>query len=211
VADPAGEGLPHGEGLADGGGFPHGGQRLSFGGERVADGLAGGAEAVSGGMAGLRAQADRIAGGLAGAIEELREIARGIQPAVLTGSGLRAALRTLARRSALPVEVDVDLPRRPPADVESAAYYFTAEAITNTIKHARAGWVTVSVSVVDGELRVTVTDDGIGGADGGAGSGLVGLRDRIEAAGGRMSVHSPPGGGTTLTALLPFDGVPGSR
>jgi signal transduction histidine kinase len=164
---------------------------------------------------GLRVQTDRLADGLAGAVEELREIARGIQPAVLTESGLRAALRTLARRSALPVEVSVNLPARPPADIESAAYYFTAEAITNTIKHARATGVDVTVGVAGGELRVTVADDGVGGAGGGGGSGLVGLRDRIEAAGGRMAVHSPPGEGTTLTALLPLGadggGLPGSR
>lgn len=161
---------------------------------------------------GLRVQTDRLAEGLAGAVEELREIARGIQPAVLTESGLRAALRTLARRSMLPVEVAVDLPARPPADIESAAYYFTSEAITNTIKHARATGVVVTVEEAGGQLRVTVADDGVGGAGRGNGSGLVGLRDRIEAAGGRMAVHSPPGEGTTLTALLPLeaDGLSGT-
>lgn len=153
---------------------------------------------------GLHEQVDRIGAALTGATEELREIARGIQPAVLTESGLRAALRTLARRSALPVEVTVDLPSRPAPDIESAAYYFCAEAVTNAIKHSRATYVAIDVHAGDAGLRISVHDDGIGGATGDGGTGLVGLRDRVEAAGGQMTIDSEPGHGTDLTALLPL-------
>jgi len=152
----------------------------------------------------LRAQGERLGAALAEATEELREIARGIQPAVLTESGLRAALRALGRRSALPVEVDVDLPERPAPDIESAAYYFCSEAVTNAIKHAGASYVAIDVRAGDAGLRVTVRDDGAGGATSTGGTGLLGLRDRVEAAGGRMSIESEPGHGTTLTAHLPL-------
>lgn len=151
-----------------------------------------------------RDQADRIGSAIADATEELRDIARGIQPAVLTQSGLASALRALARRSALPVEVKVDLAARPAPDIESAAYYFTAEAITNTVKHARASYVSVDVRKAGDSLTVVVSDDGIGGATSAGGTGLLGLRDRVEAAGGTMTIDSQPDCGTILTASLPL-------
>ncbi|GIF72258.1 sensor histidine kinase [Asanoa siamensis] len=151
----------------------------------------------------LREQVDEVATGIVEATEELRDFVHGIQPAALTESGLRAALRTLARRAALPVEVRADLAGRLPADVESAAYYFVSEALTNATKHARASYVEVVADVAGGLLTVVVRDDGVGGADRSAGTGLLGLADRIEALGGRLTVVSPPGAGTTLTATIP--------
>jgi signal transduction histidine kinase len=139
-----------------------------------------------------------------GVLEELREIAHGIHPAVLTTGGLRRALRALARRSAVPVSLDVRVAGRLPEPVEIAAYYAVCEALTNTAKHARASVIDVQVDTGDGVLHVQVRDDGRGGADFGSGSGLVGLQDRIEALGGRFLLHSPPGAGTTVQIALPL-------
>ncbi|TMR08306.1 HAMP domain-containing protein [Nonomuraea turkmeniaca] len=147
---------------------------------------------------------DRLAGGLGEAIDELREISRGIHPAILSEAGLDPALRTLARRSPVPVEVDVDVPRRLPEAVEVAAYYVVSEALTNTAKHAHATVATVRVHLEDEVLRLEVRDDGVGGAAAGEGSGLVGLADRVEALGGTLTVLSPPDQGTTLRADLPL-------
>ncbi|WP_458315872.1 GAF domain-containing protein [Mycolicibacterium brisbanense] len=142
--------------------------------------------------------------GLVAASEELRQITHGIHPAVLTNGGLRPALRALGRRSAIPVDVTVDVEQRPRESVEIGAYYVVAEALTNAAKHAQASQVDVKVDL-DGEaLRVCVSDDGIGGAATGAGSGLVGLRDRVEALGGRLHISSPIGHGTVLTAHIPL-------
>jgi signal transduction histidine kinase len=138
-------------------------------------------------------------------LEGLREIARGIHPAVLTESGLRPALRALARRSAVPVSLDVQVPGRPSEPVEIAAYYAVSEALTNVAKHAHASAAEVEVAAGDGVLRVDVRDDGRGGADFGRGSGLVGLKDRVEALGGWVSLQSPAGAGTTLQIALPLD------
>ena len=140
-----------------------------------------------------------------GVLEELREIARGIHPAVLTEGGLRPALRALARRSAVPVSLDVQVARRPPEPVEIAAYYAVAEALTNVAKHAHASAAEVEVAVGDGVLQVDVRDDGRGGADFGPGSGLLGLKDRVEALGGWISLHSPAGAGTIMRIALPLD------
>jgi signal transduction histidine kinase len=140
-----------------------------------------------------------------GVLEELREIARGLHPAVLSKSGLGPALRVLARRSAIPVSVDVQVAGRLPEPVETAAYYVVSEALTNAAKHAHASAAEVEVAAGDGVLRVCVRDDGSGGADFGHGSGLVGLRDRIEALGGRIWLHSPPGAGTVVQIVLPVD------
>jgi signal transduction histidine kinase len=140
-----------------------------------------------------------------GVLEELREIARGLHPAVLSKSGLGPALRVLARRSAVPVSVDVQVAGRLPEPVETAAYYVVSEALTNAAKHAHASAAEVEVAVGDGVLRVCVRDDGSGGADFGHGSGLVGLRDRIEALGGRIWLHSPPSAGTVVQIVLPVD------
>jgi signal transduction histidine kinase len=145
-----------------------------------------------------------IADGLVAALDDLREISRGIHPALLASGGLGPALKTLARRSPLPVELDINLDGRLPDPVEIAAYYVVAEALTNAAKHARPTAIWVAADVVDGRLRLTVRDDGIGGADPANGSGLTGLTDRVEALGGTITVHSPPGQGTTLQAWLPL-------
>jgi PAS domain S-box-containing protein len=137
-------------------------------------------------------------------LEELREIARGLHPAILTEQGLRRALEALADR--LPVAVTIDAPeQRLPAPVEATAYYIASEALANVVKHAEATAASVTV-VRDGDvLRCSVTDDGRGGAVAVGGGGLVGLRDRAEAAGGTLSVVSPPRGGTVVTASLPLN------
>ena len=140
---------------------------------------------------------------LADALEELRELARGIHPAILTDRGLLPALEMLAGRASIPVEVATTLDERLPASVEAAAYYIVAEAVTNASKHARASRVQVNVDHTNGRVLVEVADDGVGGADQRRGSGLRGLRDRVEALGGELALESPAGAGTTLTARLP--------
>jgi signal transduction histidine kinase len=159
------------------------------------------------GLPGLRAELSAVADGLAGALEELQEIARGIHPAILADSGLAAALKTLARRSAVPVNLDVRAGARLPAPVEVAAYYVVSEALTNVAKHAKASVVHVAAEVRHGVLELSVRDDGSGGADPARGSGLVGLTDRVDALGGTIEVESPAGHGTTLRAALPLKGV----
>jgi signal transduction histidine kinase len=142
-------------------------------------------------------------------LEELREIARGIHPAILTEGGLRPALRALARRSAVPVSLDIQVTERLPEPVEIAAYYAISEALTNTAKHAHATTAEVEVAARDGGLRVCVRDDGRGGADFAGGSGLAGLKDRMEALGGRIWLHSPPGAGTAVQIVMPLSGPGG--
>ncbi|MEN3360203.1 MAG: hypothetical protein V7637_4185, partial [Mycobacteriales bacterium] len=137
-------------------------------------------------------------------LDDLREISRGIHPALLARGGLGPALKALARRSPVPVEVDINLIGRLPDHVEVAAYYVVAEALTNAAKHARATAIWVAAHVVDGRLRLTVRDDGIGGADPANGSGLIGLTDRVQALDGTITVHSPPGEGTTLQVGFPL-------
>jgi signal transduction histidine kinase len=138
-------------------------------------------------------------------LEELREIARGLHPAILADGGLRPALKALARRSAVPVRLDVQVAGRLPEQAEIAAYYVVAEALTNIAKHAQATVADVQVAAGDGILHVHVRDDGRGGADVGHGSGLIGLSDRAEALGGRLSLHSPPGAGTAMEIALPLN------
>ncbi|MFC4999493.1 GAF domain-containing sensor histidine kinase [Dactylosporangium cerinum] len=150
------------------------------------------------------AELENIAAGLTGALDDLREIARGIHPAILTQSGLAPALKALARRSSLPVELDVRTPARLPEPVEVTAYYVVAEALTNVAKHARASTATVTLETTDEVLRISVRDDGIGGANLTGGTGLIGLKDRVDPLGGRISLDSPPGAGTTLRAELPL-------
>ena len=135
--------------------------------------------------------------------EELRELARGIHPASLTVGGLGAALKSLATRSTVPVIVRAVPDERLPESVEVAAYYVVSEAITNAAKYARASAVTISVRREADEAVVEVVDDGVGGADTGAGSGLVGLSDRVEALSGRLDVESPAGAGTRVRAVIP--------
>jgi signal transduction histidine kinase len=153
----------------------------------------------------LGAELDRAAAGLDGALEELRELARGIHPAILAEGGLAPALKTLARRSAVPVELHLGTPARLPERVEVAVYYVVAEALTNAAKHAGASVVRVDVDVDDGPVRLAIRDDGVGGADPARGSGLVGLKDRVEATGGTLCVDSRPGQGTSLLVELPID------
>jgi signal transduction histidine kinase len=150
-------------------------------------------------------QLDGLVGGLTGVLDELREIARGLHPAVLAEGGLHPALKALARRSAVPVRLDVRVKGRLPEPVEIAAYYMVSEALANTAKHGHASVAEVEVAAGEGVLHVRVRDDGRGGADFGHGSGLVGLKDRAEALGGQIWLHSPPGAGTALEIALPLD------
>jgi signal transduction histidine kinase len=153
----------------------------------------------------LQAQLSGVADGLAGVLEELQEISRGIHPAVLTRGGLMPALKTLARRSVVPVELDVRVQTRLPEPVERAAYYIVSEALTNTAKHAHASTVHIDLEARDGVLGLSVRDDGCGGADPTRGSGLIGLTDRVDALAGTIQVASPIGAGTTLLITLPLE------
>ena len=137
------------------------------------------------------------------ATRELRELARGIHPAVLTDRGLRAALNGLAGRSPVPVELVQTLDERLPSSVESAVYFVVAEALTNVARYAQARTVTVTVVRNNGHVDVRVSDDGVGGADPGRGSGLRGLSDRVAALDGRLDLTSYDGDGTTVTARIP--------
>ncbi len=121
-------------------------------------------------------------------------------------AGLGPAIKTLARRSAVPVELDLDVARRMPESVEVAAYYVVAEALTNAAKHAQASHVNMSAVADDDELGLCISDDGIGGAVAGAGSGLIGLKDRVETLTVRLGISSPAGIGTTLTVVIPLRG-----
>jgi signal transduction histidine kinase len=149
-------------------------------------------------------QLEPIATGLDDVLEELREIARGLHPAILADGGLRPAVKTLARRSAVPVRLDIQVPGRLPEPVETAAYYTVAEALTNAAKHARATAADVQVTATRRVLHVRVRDNGRGGAGYSHGSGLIGLKDRAEALGGHLQLNSPPGAGTTLEIELPL-------
>jgi signal transduction histidine kinase len=146
----------------------------------------------------------RIAEGLTSVQDELREIARGVHPAILAQGGLAPALKSLARRCTVPVQLDVRTEPRLPERVEVAAYYVIAEALTNAAKHANASVIQVDADATDQVLRLRVRDDGAGGADPIRGSGLVGLKDRVEALGGTITVQSPAGAGTSLHAELPL-------
>jgi signal transduction histidine kinase len=151
---------------------------------------------------------DRLIGAanaVAVALDDVREIAHGIHPATLSKGGLAPALRELSGRSALPVELDVSTPERFAERLEVAAYYVISELLTNATKHAHASSVRIAVQQVDGSLHLSVRDDGAGGADPASGSGLIGLRDRVEAVGGTIAVDSPAGRGTTVLVSMPLD------
>jgi signal transduction histidine kinase len=154
----------------------------------------------------LEAQLSRTSRGLAEVVEDLQEIARGIHPAVLSKGGLGPAIKVLARRSVVPVELQLRTDRRLVEPVEVAAYYVVSEALTNAAKHSHASVVQVEVATTDTELRLSVTDDGVGGADAGRGSGLIGLRDRIESLGGTIEIRGAPGKGTSILAKIPIVG-----
>jgi signal transduction histidine kinase len=135
---------------------------------------------------------------------DLQEISRGIHPAILSKGGLGPALKTLARRSTVPVALDLAIDRSLPDSVEVGAYYVVAEGLTNAAKHARASQVEVCARSGDDDLYLSIRDDGVGGADLGKGSGLIGLKDRAEALGGSLTVTSRAGSGTSLDVTIPL-------
>ena len=148
----------------------------------------------------LRMRLDRAVEQASGALEELRDLSRGIHPAILTEGGLGPALRAVTRRSPIAVQLDLGVEERLPEQVEVSAYYIVAEALTNAAKHSRASDITVTVERDRDRdsLCIEVADDGVGGADFTGGTGLLGLKDRAEALGGHIDLHSPSGAGTTL-------------
>jgi PAS domain S-box-containing protein len=149
------------------------------------------------GLEGVRTEIEAV-------LEGVRDLSRGLHPALLSQGGLGPSLRALARRSPIQVNLDVDVEKRPPESIETAAYYVVSEALTNAAKHSGASQIAVRVSTVDDVLRVTIADDGIGGAEASAGSGLVGVIDRVEALGGRFALDSPVNEGTKLSIELPL-------
>jgi signal transduction histidine kinase len=144
--------------------------------------------------------------GLAETLKDLQEISRGIHPAILSKGGLEPAIKSLARRSAVAVELDLQVDRRLPQQIEVAAYYVVSEALNNVAKYAHASLVHVGVHASDAVLELVVRDDGIGGADPTRGSGLIGLRDRVEALGGTITIAGDLGEGTSVVARIPLDG-----
>jgi signal transduction histidine kinase len=170
----------------------------------LALGLRAAASGIPEGLDGIEDELAQVASGLGGVQDDLREISRGIHPAILAEGGLGPALKTLARRSPIPVDLDVRVDGRLPEPFEVAAYYVVSEMLTNAAKHSQASVVRVDVETRDGVLYLSVRDDGIGGADLAGGSGLVGLKDRVEALGGALSVRSPRGDGTTLEIEIPL-------
>jgi signal transduction histidine kinase len=152
---------------------------------------------------GLVVQLAEVGEGLREVFDDLRELARGIHPAVLSEGGLAPALRALARRSAVPVKLDLAVEKRLGDHIEVGAYYVVSEALTNAAKHSQASEVEVSVEAHDGVLELTIDDDGVGGADPARGSGLTGLADRVAALGGTIAIASPPDRGTSLRVELP--------
>jgi GAF domain-containing protein len=152
----------------------------------------------------LPGMAAELSDGLKEVSDELREVSRGIHPTILTEAGLGPALRALARRSEVPVDVDVRVHERLPAPVEAAAYYIASEALTNVAKHADANAVAMIAAHDNGILILEIRDDGVGGVDATRGSGILGLADRVEALGGMIAIASPPLGGTTLSVRLPI-------
>ncbi|HEX4558246.1 MAG TPA: GAF domain-containing protein [Mycobacterium sp.] len=146
-----------------------------------------------------------VVSGLTDVATDLQQFSRGIHPAIVSKGGIGPALKSLARRSSVPVVLELGVDRRLPESSEVAAYYVVSEALTNVVKHARASEVKVSVDADGADLRLSIRDDGIGGADPRKGSGLVGLRDRVEALGGQLEIGSPAGGGTALVVTLPIE------
>ena len=153
----------------------------------------------------LKERISELVATVTGVATDLQELSRGIHPAILSKGGLGPAIKVLARRSAIPVELLLGIDRRLPDPVEVAAYYVVAEALTNAAKHAKASMVEVRADVEGQDLHLSIRDDGIGGADAAKGSGIAGLRDRVEALGGSLSVSSHPGTGTELHATIPFE------
>ena len=156
----------------------------------------------------VREKFSRIATGLGEAVEDLQELSRGIHPAILSDAGLGPALEALALRSPIPVELEVRTQERFPEPVEIAAYFTASESLANAAKHSQASRITILLACENDRLRLSVRDDGIGGADPGRGSGLVGLRDRVEALGGTLAIETGSGIGTSLSATLPVGDDP---
>jgi signal transduction histidine kinase len=150
-------------------------------------------------------QLSRVAIGLVKAVEDLQEISRGIHPAILSKGGLGPALQTLAHRSAIPVELEIATDVGLAEPIEVAAYFVASEALANAAKHSQASRIDLLLGQRDGDLLLSVRDDGVGGADAARGSGIVGLTDRVEALGGSLRVDSTPGEGTQVVAQLPLD------
>jgi signal transduction histidine kinase len=157
----------------------------------------------------LRAELGRLQAELATTLDDVREISRGLHPAILSHAGLEPAIKSLAARSSVPVELDLRVDGRLPSTIEVAAYYVVSEALTNAAKHAQASLVEVGMVTEDGLLRATIRDNGTGVPDPSKGTGLTGLRDRVEALGGRFAIASPLDGGTSLAVELPLDRQPG--
>ncbi len=162
-------------------------------------------QAVPPDQAELKQELAGVAGGIAEVLKELREMSRGIHPAILSQGGLGPALKALARRSVIPVKLELGVPARLPERVEVAAYFVVCEALANAAKHAQASVVQVRTEVHDSTLRIVIRDSGIGGADPSRGSGLIGLTDRVEALGGTIQVSSPAGAGTQVLVELPVE------
>jgi PAS domain S-box-containing protein len=150
----------------------------------------------------------RIGDDLEALLEDVRELSRGLHPALLSQAGLGRSLRALTRNLPVPVKLDVRVAERPSESIEIAVYYVISEALANVVKHARASEISVALRTVAGRIRGTIEDDGVGGAEAGAGSGLVGLIDRVEALGGRFALDSPPGHGTKIVIELPLTAPP---
>jgi signal transduction histidine kinase len=161
---------------------------------------------VSAEQSDLKKQLSDLASGLSSVSHELQEISRGIHPAILSEGGLGSALKSLGRRSSFPVSFDIAIARRLSDSVEIAAYYVVAEALTNVAKHAQASRAIVRAETTATTLRLSIQDDGVGGADSHKGTGLIGLKDRVEAVGGQMEVRSPSGNGTSLNISIPLEG-----
>ena len=161
---------------------------------------------VSTGAGELRMRLDRAIEQARGALEELRDLSRGIHPAILTEDGLGSAVREVTDRSPIPVQLHLGVEERLPDQIEISAYYIVAEALTNAAKHSGASAITVTVERdrADGALRLQIADNGVGGAEFTGGTGLLGLKDRVEALGGRIDLHSPRGAGTDLRVTLPL-------
>jgi PAS domain S-box-containing protein len=155
----------------------------------------------------VSAELSQTAAGLAAALADLQEISRGIHPAILADGGLGVALKGLARRSGVPVELTVNAPRRLPQSVEVAVYYVVSESLTNAAKHSGASCVRVDLTADESTVDLTIRDDGAGGADPEKGSGLAGLRDRLEALGGTIAITSRRGSGTTIRIMVPTGGT----
>jgi signal transduction histidine kinase len=148
---------------------------------------------------------ERMERDLGSILEDLRELSRGLHPPLLSRAGLDLSLRELARRSPIPVQLDLELSERPPTAVETAVYYVVSEALTNAIRHSHASAITVTITRDRATLHAAVADDGVGGAEPGGGSGLVGLADRVNALGGRFAFDSPAGHGTRIAVELPLE------